>query len=155
MATPSPASRDCAAHLRAAVSGLTRHLRASLPSGVSLAQLSVLGLLYRRGPLTPTEAARHEGVRLQSLTRLLADLEASGWIARTAHATDGRQSLLSLTRAGTRLLSDHVRRREASLTHAIEATLSATEQSRLREACVLLGRVAEALGEDVAARANS
>ncbi|MFS2168281.1 MarR family transcriptional regulator, partial [Variovorax sp. Varisp62] len=61
-----------------------------------MAKLSVLGQLHRYGPCTPTALAGLERVKLQSLTRLLAELEAEGWIGRTPHPSDGRQWLLSL-----------------------------------------------------------
>jgi DNA-binding MarR family transcriptional regulator len=141
--------RECAVRLRASVSQLTRRLRAVLPvNNVSVAKLTVLGHLHRLGALTPSELARRERVKLQTLTRLLAELEADRWISRDAHAVDKRQSVLSLTTLGKRALANDVHRREASLVEAISAVLSPAEQAQLLRACSLLDRVAQAVGLD-------
>ena len=139
-------ARHSAVRLRATVSHFSRRLRSALPAdGISVAKLGVLGLLHRLGPLSPSALARHERVKLQSLTRLLAELEAEGWVRRAPHAADGRQSLLSLTRAGVKVLTADVQRREASLVDAIGATLSAAERAQLLGACALIDRIADAL----------
>ncbi len=139
---------DCAARTRAAVFHLARRLRASLQGeDGSVAKLSVLGHLHRSGPLSPTELAAREGVRLQSLTRLLAELGAEGWVERRASETDRRQSVLSLTRAGAQQLQAGVRAGEAPLAQAIEACLDAREREVLMEACELMSRLAQAMGE--------
>jgi DNA-binding MarR family transcriptional regulator len=156
-ADPGADPRHCALRLRASVSQLTRQLRAALPAdAISVAKLSVLALLHRLGPLTPSELARRERVRLQSLTRLLAELEAEGWLRRETHPADGRQSLLSLTKPGVKMLTADVHRREASLVDAIGATLSATERAQLLRACALIDRVADAVaGEPLDAAPKS
>ena len=139
-------ARHCALRLRGSVSHFTRRLRSAQGGdGLSVAKLSVLALLHRLGPLTPSELARHERVKLQSLTRLLAELEADAWLRREPHAADARQSLLSLTRAGVKALTADVQRREAALVAAIGATLSSAECAQLLKACALLDRVADAV----------
>jgi DNA-binding MarR family transcriptional regulator len=140
-----------AVRLRSAVSQLTRHLRAHAPvEGPGSAKLSVLGQLYRLGPLTPTQLAQHESVRPQTLTRLLAELEADGCIVRRPHESDARQRVLSLAPAGARLLGAEVHRREASLASALAAQLSAAERAQLLSACDLIDRLAAAF--DASAR---
>jgi DNA-binding MarR family transcriptional regulator len=152
MPTPAADTLHVAIRLRAAVSRLTRHLRtratADLPGS---AKLSVLGQLYRQGPLTPTQLASHERVRLQTLTRLLAEIEAEGSIARRPHPGDARQTVLSLTSAGARLLTAEVHRRESSLASALDTRLSDSERTQLLAACDLIDRVAGALDADQSA----
>jgi DNA-binding MarR family transcriptional regulator len=140
---------QCAVRLRASVSLLSRRLRdnAAVSDGPSVAKLSVLSQLYRRGPLTPTALAGHERVRLQTLTRLLAELEAEDWLARTPHASDGRQWVLSLTPVGRRRLKARMRTRETALAEAIAAALDAGERAVLLQACSLLDGIAAALEE--------
>jgi DNA-binding MarR family transcriptional regulator len=149
MPKPPADTLHVAVRLRAAVSHLTRHLRsqatADLPGS---AKLSVLGQLYRRGPLTPTQLASHERVKLQSLTRLLAEIEAEGSIARRPHDRDARQTVLSLTAAGARLLMAEVHRRESSLASALDTRLNDAERTQLLAACDLIDRVAGALEFD-------
>ncbi len=127
MATSVPRAAHAAIRLRAAISQLTRALRTRGSPGV--ARLGVLGHLYRLGPCTPTRLARHERVRLQTLTRPIADLETAKLIRRRPHADDARQTLLSLTAAGIRVLQADVVQGEASLASAIETYLSARERT--------------------------
>jgi DNA-binding MarR family transcriptional regulator len=136
-----------AIRLRASVSALMRQLRAQAPvDGPGSARLSVLSHLYRLGALTPTQLAGQERVKLQTLTRLLAELETGGLLLRRPDATDARRTLLSLTPAGAQVLSDEVHRREASLTEALNLALEPGERARLLEACALIDRVTTASG---------
>ena len=101
MSSPVLSPLQCAVQLRASVLQLARRLRPGLEAeGMGTLKLSVLSRLGRQGPMSPTELARGEGVRLQSLTRLIAELEAEGWVCRSDDPADGRRSLLALTPAG-------------------------------------------------------
>jgi DNA-binding MarR family transcriptional regulator len=135
-----------AVRLRAATSALLRGLRAdSAPGALAPAKWSVLAQLHRLGPLAPSELARHERVRLQTLTRLLAEIETAGLIVREIDDADGRRRVLSLTPSGRTLLGAEVHRREASLRSAVQKRLSPAERVALLDACALLDRVASAL----------
>ncbi len=138
----------CAARLRGAASLLSRRMRPNpLQGGIGAAKLSVVGQLYRVGPMTPTDIAQREGVKLQSLTRLLAELESEGWIARKADPADGRRSLLSLTAFGTRRLALAVRGGEQALAEVVAERLTAEERALLVQACGLIDRLVEGLDE--------
>ncbi len=146
-------ARHCAVRLHAATTRLGRQLRAlAPPADLTAAGLSVLGLLLRHGALAASEIAVHEGVRQQTLTRLLADLEAARLVQRRPDAQDARRSLLSLTREGARRLAAQVRQREASLQHAIEA-MDPPGRERLLDACELLETLASQLAARTAAAA--
>jgi DNA-binding MarR family transcriptional regulator len=137
-----------AIRLRAAVASLGRQLRATAAAdGPGMAKLGVLGQLYRLGPMTPTRLAQLERVRLQTLTRLLAELATDRLIRRRADPDDARRSVLSIAPAGVRLLSADIRRREASLAAAIATHLDAHERHALLAACRLIDRVGEVLVE--------
>ena len=139
----------CAVRLRAAVMQLSRQLRSGMQrSGLSVAMLSALGQLYRGGALTPTELARREGVKLQSLTRLLAELESQGWIERRANATDARQSVLSISPQGIQRLGTAVKGGELSLAKAIATCLGEEDQALLLRACTLLDTLGEAMQDE-------
>jgi len=157
VASTSPNPAQCASRLRNSVAELARQLRSgsATPDGPSIAKLSVLGQLYRRGPCSPTTLAAHERVKLQSLTRLLAELEAEGWIERAPHPTDGRQWMLSLTADGTRRLKALMRSREAALADAIGATLDADQRALLLQACELLDGLTAALGDRASTASSS
>ena len=150
-----PNLKHTAVRLRTSLFALMRQLRQTAPpDAIGSARLSVLGTLYRRGPMTPTDLAAHERVKLQTLTRLLAELEADAWIVREPDPDDGRRTVLSLTRLGVRQLTADVQRREASLAAAIDAALTPSQQANLLKACEALDAVTEALG-DAALPANA
>ena len=135
-----------AVRLRASVSALVRRLRADpSPGALAPAKWSVLAQLHRRGPLAPSELAHHERVRLQTLTRLLAEIETAGLIGREVDAGDARRRVLSLTRAGRVLLTAEVHRREASLRNAVQRCLTLEERATLLQACALLDRIGDAM----------
>jgi DNA-binding MarR family transcriptional regulator len=114
-----------------------------------MAKLSVIGHINRVGRLSPTELAAREGVKIQTLTRLLAELESEGWLLRIRDESDGRQSLLSLTMQGKKRLKDAAREKDASLAKIIAATVSASDRSVLLRACLLLDSLDEALSSHV------
>jgi DNA-binding MarR family transcriptional regulator len=92
-----------ASDLSLAVIRLARQLRFRRPdSPVSLSQLSALST--QEGPMTPGALATRERVRPPSMTRVIASLCELGFVARTAHPADGRQVLVSASRAGTDLI---------------------------------------------------
>ena len=149
MPTSKSKAEYAAIRLSATVSHLTRQLRAEAsPEGPGAAKLGVLGQLYRIGPLTPTQLALCERVRLQTLTRLLAELETEKLIDRRPHERDARQSLISLTAAGMRALNGDMKRREASLASAIGKQLSAAECAHVLDLCELIDRLANAIAID-------
>ncbi len=146
MAHPTSGDRHLAIRLRATVTHLTRQLRAlATAEGPGAAKLGVLGQLYRLGPMTPTRLAQCERVRIQTLTRLMAELEADRLIRRRPDPLDARQTLLSLTASGTRVLTEDIHRREASLAAVIGERLTASEQASMLACCQLIDRLGDAL----------
>lgn len=87
----------------------------------------MLGHLHRHGSATPGEVAVALRQRPQSLTRVFAELEAEGLMAREAGSVDRRQSVLSLTESGRLALERDMGERDAWLAGAL-ASLSATER---------------------------
>jgi DNA-binding MarR family transcriptional regulator len=135
-----------AAAVRRGVMSLGRRLKLERPPGgrTSL-ELSVLGHLHRRGPLTPGEIAAAERVQPQTLTRTLTGLESAGLISRTDHPEDGRRSLLTLTDSGRGALRADMAERDSWLAAAMSASLTSTESELLRLAAALLERLADAV----------
>ena len=54
--------------------------------------------------MTSGALATRERVRPPSMTRVIASLCELGFVGRTAHPADGRQALVSVSRAGTDLI---------------------------------------------------
>jgi DNA-binding MarR family transcriptional regulator len=133
-----------ASALRLAVMRLARRMRAErADTSLTLSQLAALATLERSGPLTPRELAAAERVQPPSMTRLAASLEAGGLVTRTAHPSDGRQVLLAASPAGTALLREDRRRRDAWLAQRL-AELAPEDRDVLRRAAAVLDRLATA-----------
>jgi DNA-binding MarR family transcriptional regulator len=143
---PPPQTLHTANDLRRAITRLARRLRRlRADHGVSAAKLSILGLLHRAGaPVTAGDLARQENLQPQSLTRILAELNEAGLIARRQDETDRRQTLIELTAPGSALLAQDAARQTAWLTAAIDGSLTGMEQGLLSLSIPLLNRLAEA-----------
>ncbi|HEY6760548.1 MAG TPA: MarR family transcriptional regulator [Baekduia sp.] len=130
-----------AADLRLALGHIVRRVRAEahLPTG----QAAALGHLDRVGPMTTSDLAAAERVRPQSMARTVAQLVAAGQIAARPHPTDGRKTLLTITRAGRAALGDQRGRRAGWLAEAIAQELSPSEQRTLARGTALLNRLAD------------
>jgi DNA-binding MarR family transcriptional regulator len=134
-----------AASLRRGTMRLGRRLRMERPEqAASSAELSVLGLLHRRGPMSAGELAWAERVQPQSLTRTLAALEERGEIARRPDPADRRRSVLSITEPGREVLFADVAQRDSWLAMAMAEQLSPAETQLLMMAGELMERLAEA-----------
>jgi DNA-binding MarR family transcriptional regulator len=145
---PGPAAADdtraaAATEIRRGVISLARRLRLERDEArLTALELSVLGHLHRRGPLTPGELATAERVQPQSLTRTLAALEAAGLASREPDPADGRRSLLAIAEPGLTALRTEMTQRDAWLAAAMAAELTTTEIGLLRLAGGLLERLA-------------
>ncbi len=142
---PGQPVESAASDLRRSVISLARRLRLERDSAsLTALELSLLGHLHRRGPLTPGELAAAERVQPQSLTRPLATLEAAGLIARQPDPADGRRSLLEIAGSGRDALRAEMRQRDSWLAAAMSAHLSGAEIGLLHLASDLLQRLADA-----------
>ncbi len=155
MADPPTGETLRGAHaLRGATTRLARRLRRlRADHGVTAATLSVLGHLYRadRG-LAAVELARLEGLQPQSLTRIIADLDEKGLVARSPDPADRRQILINIAPAGSALLMRDARQQAAWLAQAMQAELTGTEQALLHLATGLMERLAAcALSQEASA----
>ncbi len=134
-----------AAELRLGVMRLRRRLANERhpDNDLSLGQMAVLGLLLRRGDLTIGELARLERVQPPSMTRTVKCLEGSGSVVRSAHVSDGRVVVVTLTDHGREVVLADRSRRDAWL--AVQLThLSADERAALRRAAPILDRLSQA-----------
>ncbi len=103
--------------------------------------------------MSAAELAARERIRPQSLTRLVAQLEQSGYIKRRDDESDGRRVLIDITTSGKDVLIRDVRQRDAWLALAISTELTATEQELLRLAAQLMEKLADAQGAPALRRA--
>jgi DNA-binding MarR family transcriptional regulator len=131
--------------VRRGVVGIGRRLRLERSGSSSLTtlELSLLGHLHRRGPLTPGDLAAAERVQPQSLTRTLASLAEDGLILRRPDPDDGRRSRLGITDPGLTALRAEMGQRDRWLAEAMSRELTSTEIELLRLAGELLDRLAD------------
>jgi DNA-binding MarR family transcriptional regulator len=141
-----PTSTDTAfaGALRDAVGRLGRRMRHQSPHPeLSLGQLAALRSLERHGSMTPGELAVHEKVQPPSMTKILARLEATGYVVRAPHPDDRRQVTLRPSPSGLALLADDRRRRDAWIAQRLRA-LGPDEVAALRAALPVLEKLSRA-----------
>ena len=114
-----------------------RRLRQEAGGGLSPTTQAALATIDRHGPLTPSELAARERIQRPTATRLIANLEADGLVARTPDPVDGRSSLIALTPEGAKLLQDVRTRKDAFLAERLRR-LSAEDRATLDRAADLL-----------------
>ncbi len=86
--------------------------------------------------------ARGEGVRPQSMGATVATLEAAGLVGGEPDPNDGRQTILSLTKACRTWIGEARAARHDWLTRNIETKLSPEEREALAKGVELLKRLA-------------
>jgi DNA-binding MarR family transcriptional regulator len=142
-ATETVIATELAARLRLTVVRLSRQLRRHDPSGLSPALVSALGVVGRRGPLTPSELADFEDVKRPTATRFVAILEDHGLVDREQDPCDGRSYRVVATGRGRALLAESRTHRNAYLARGL-STLDADELETVDRALVVLERLVRA-----------
>lgn len=135
--------------LRRAVNAVAARSRAERYGELTLNQVAVLGRVMVDGPLTPGEIGGRLGMSAQALTRPLAALERSGYVARTPEPSDGRAALIAPTGAGRAAMRSEMRPRDRWIAEAVSAVCTPREQAVLEQAAEIMLRVA-AYGAPVA-----
>jgi DNA-binding MarR family transcriptional regulator len=114
-----------------------------LGSPFSLTEVRVLYELAHGGGGTVVGLARGLGLDAGYVSRMVRGFEKQGLLAKMPSPSDGRQTLLSLTAAGTEALAALEERSDALIGELLQK-LSAGEQRRLVEA---MGNIRALLGE--------
>jgi DNA-binding MarR family transcriptional regulator len=136
---------DAAARLRMGIVRTARRLRqeaAAEVSGLTPTSTAALATIERHGPLTPSELAEIERVKLGCLER-------EGLVERTADPADGRSSLVSVNAAGRERLRRLRGRKNAYLARRMR-NLPAADLAALERAAEILEGMLES--EDAPAR---
>jgi DNA-binding MarR family transcriptional regulator len=118
---PADISEEIAGRLRLSATRLARRLRQEAQTGLSPSQLSALAAVERHGPLTLGALADHEQVAPPSITRVVAKLEADGFLTRQPDPSDRRVTRVIVTPKGRNLLGTSRRRKTEWLTSRLEA----------------------------------
>jgi DNA-binding MarR family transcriptional regulator len=130
--------------MRTVIGKLKRRLRdQTRREDLTTSQTAVLLYLEKDGPATVSNLARAEAMRPQSMSAVIAPLEAAGLVSGASDPKDGRQTLLSLTEKCRELIHERRAAKQDWLTRTILAKLSAQEQEQLAAALEILARLAE------------
>src|ERR1035438_8470335 len=140
--TDTALASKLAAELRTTFGQLKRKLRqhGGLNDFTS-SQIAVILRLERDGPATVSSLARAEGMRPQSMSAVIAPLEEMGFVAGGGDPSDGRNTLMSLTKACKKRIEDGRAARQDWMTQAIQQKLSPQEQKKLSSAIHLLAKI--------------
>ncbi|MBS1910468.1 MAG: winged helix DNA-binding protein [Bacteroidetes bacterium] len=137
-------NHDPAMRLAVAIKRLHARLREAATAnaiGLPISQIAILKHLRDHGPATASALAVAEHVSQQAIAQNLAALKRAGLVQATRDATDGRKSLISVTKAGHRLFETAIASRNAWLARAINANIGARERPALEKAIELLERL--------------
>jgi DNA-binding MarR family transcriptional regulator len=122
-----------------AVLAFGRRLRAERPiGGVTLAELSILAVLERLGPVSARQVAEEERLQPQSLTRIIASLDSKNLISRSRREEDHREIIIALSKRGKTILMDDLRARRDWLDNAMASTLTGPERAQLLAGCIVM-----------------
>jgi DNA-binding MarR family transcriptional regulator len=146
MAPVNPATKareaELAARLRIAVVPLARQLRQRAGDDISPSQLSVLGTVARRGPLSLGDLAGRERLSPPMISKIVDLLVERRLVRRHGSPTDRRVTFVELTPAGRRWLDQARARRDAWLADRL-ATLPRHELTQLESLVPLLDALIE------------
>lgn len=133
-----------AAELRTTLGHLKRKLRQQGGQhDLTSSQIAVILRLEKDGPATVSSLARAEWMRPQSMSAVIAALQEMALVAGAADPSDGRKTLLSLTKSCKKQMEDGRAARQDWLTQAIQQKLSSQEQKKVASAIRLLARLTE------------
>lgn len=126
--------------LRRVVGTFVRSIRrqAGTPTG---SQAETLALLDRQGAMSVADLAGERKVKHQSMRLVVAQLEASGLVARLPNPDDGRSQLVALSDKGRAALAEAREARRREIAALIDARLTDEERQLLRAAIGLIERL--------------
>jgi DNA-binding MarR family transcriptional regulator len=119
---------------------LTHWLRRQVPAKVSASTITTLDTLRVNGPMRISDLAQSEAVSQPGMTTLVNRLEAAGYAERVADPTDGRATLVRITREGRKVLADRSAARSQVLLAQVER-LDAADRAALVAALPAIERL--------------
>jgi len=120
---------------------LMRRLGARMRQGEKRMEPAQIGILMRLSekPLTLTELATHQVVRLPTMSKSVGLLVERGWVSRTIPEANRRQTFVALTREGRRVLQKMGRHAERQVTELL-SSLTVAERQRIQGGLEILIR---------------
>ena len=137
-------SLEVAVALHRAAIRLLRAVRvADAETGVSASKLSALSVLTFGGAMSLSALARAEQVTPPTMSKLVADLEAAGLVAKRADRDDKRGLRIEVTAKGRDLMEEGRRRRLALLQKRL-AKLTRNDRALLDQAAEIMLKLSSA-----------
>jgi DNA-binding MarR family transcriptional regulator len=145
---PAAATVAVAGQLRLVAIAIVRRLRSTAsPGHLTWSQEAALLRLETAGAQTISRLARAEGTRSQSMGAIVAALEAQGLVSRSADASDGRQSIISVSEAGRRALDAARTIKQDWLAEQLTRELDQSERDIVAKAVPILQRIMDGPAE--------
>lgn len=136
---------ELVSRLRVAVAKISRSMDRQIDSAeMTRTQIQVLGTAVRRGPMRLSELAELEGLNPTMLSRIVAKLDAGGYIRRLADPDDLRAVRIEATPEGTRV-QRRLRDERNALVAARLAALPPETTDQLIDALPALEQLADAM----------
>jgi len=140
---PGNTAVDVAERVHKAAIRMLRAARvADADTGLSAPKLSALSVLVFGGAMSLSALAKAEQVTAPTMSKLVADLEAAGLVAKRADKADKRGLRIEVTAKG-RALMEKGRQARLALLAARVAQLSRAERAALDDAAAIMLRLAE------------
>jgi DNA-binding MarR family transcriptional regulator len=146
MVDSSESASQVAAELMTATTRLRARLRAESARTEmpwTWSQLTTLARIAENEQTTTSALAQAEHVRRQSMAETLAALRADGLITSAQDPSDGRKTLIRVTRKGQALSNSIPAAREAWLSRAFHTLLEPGEMQMLLKAAAIMNRIAD------------
>ncbi len=132
--------------VRVSVSLLIRRLRQlPKPGDLTLAETAAAKRLELHGPMTLTALAKLEEISAQSMGATIGALEEREFIVRSPDPDDGRQTIVSLTKAGRGALFDRRNAVTQQIASVLATTFTEAERKQLMAVTPLIERLAQHL----------
>jgi DNA-binding MarR family transcriptional regulator len=136
---------ELVSRLRIAVAKISRSMDRQVVAGeMTRTQMQVLGTAVRRGPVRLSELAELEGLNPTMLSRIVAKLDAGGYIRRLSDPEDQRAVRIEATPEGERVQL-RLRAERSALMSARLASLPPQTSARLQDALPALEELADAM----------
>ena len=137
MTKPDATARDLLKVTMLLMRGLGARMRQS-EKRIEPPQVGILMRLSEK-PMTLTELATHQVVRLPTMSKSVGLLVERGWLSRTIPPDNRRQTIVSITAEGRRVLDKMGRHAERHVTELL-SSLTAAERRRIQGGLEILIR---------------
>jgi len=136
---------ELASALRTIISKMSKRLRKQMHTvdSLSITEVTTLSNLYHHHTLFPSEMAGMVKVKAQSMSHIINRLEEAKLINKTPSETDKRKVAITLTDLGKLKVEQSRYERDEWLDNAIEHHLAADEKKLLKNAILLMDKLAD------------